>query len=226
MELGLHGADPIGLYRACGISPPSVIYDFSTNTNVLPCPLPPLDMPGLIGRYPQGEGAALQHQLAAQNGVEEQNILLVNGTNEAIYLIASYFAGQTVAVLQPTYAEYGRALHAYGVNVIHIFALSELPAQAKALFICNPNNPTGSYRPPAELAAFAASHPRLTCVIDEAYRDFLATPPPDAPFAALPNVLVLRSLTKIYHLSGLRIGYLLCAEDWGNGCRRASRAGV
>ena len=142
-------------------------------------------------------------------------MLFTNGSNEALYLLASLFVGMTAAVLQPAYGEYRRALEAFGVPTADIFDLRDVEGKALA-FVCNPCNPTGSCIPFGELEARARANPRTLFAVDQAYLDFLL---PDGEevspdFEALPNILLLRSLTKLYHLCGARIGYVLASPSW------------
>lgn len=209
-EFTLHGADPLGMYQLFGLEPPAEIIDFSTNTNALSYEKPlTIDFLTAIGRYPQEEGGALKALLARENGCRQEEVFLCNGSNEAIYIIASYFVGKRAAILEPTYGEYRRALTAYGVEISPFFQLNDCPTDVDVVFICNPNNPTGHYRPLSDLAQLIAARPETLFVIDEAYRDFLPFWPETLDFAVLGNVCLLRSLTKIFHLAGLRIGYLL-----------------
>lgn len=215
MEFRAHGANPEKLYAAAGLPTPAKIYDFSTNTNAVPQRggfVP--DLRAALEDYPDGDCLALREALAREFGAPAKNILVSSGSNEAIYIIASYAAARENLILQPVYGEYKKALDGYGARTRNIFSLAEAEgARGAAVWLCNPCNPTGALIPGAELDAAAERNPETIFIIDEAYRDFVWTEElPRAP-KILPNVVRLRSLTKIYDLCGARVGALVAHED-------------
>lgn len=214
MEFRAHGANPEKLYAAAGLPTPAKIYDFSTNTNAVPQRggfVP--DLRAALEDYPDGDCAALREALAREFGAPAKNILVSSGSNEAIYIIASYAAARENLILQPVYGEYKKALDGYGARTRNIFSLAEAEgARGAAVWLCNPCNPTGALISGAELDAAAERNPETLFIIDEAYRDFVWTEQlPRAP-KILPNVVRLRSLTKIYDLCGARVGALVSHE--------------
>ena len=214
MEFRAHGANPEKLYAAAGLPTPAKIYDFSTNTNAVPQRegfVP--DLRAALEDYPDGDCLALREALAREFGAPAKNILVSSGSNEAIYIIASYAAARENLILQPVYGEYKKALDGYGARTRNIFSLAEAEgARGAAVWLCNPCNPTGALIPGAELDAAAERNPETIFIIDEAYRDFVWTEElPVAP-KILPNVVRLRSLTKIYDLCGARVGALVSHE--------------
>lgn len=215
MEFRAHGANPEKLYAAAGLPTPAKIYDFSTNTNAVPQRegfVP--DLRAALEDYPDGDCLALREALAREFGAPAENILVSSGSNEAIYIIASYAAARENLILQPVYGEYKKALDGYGARTRNIFSLAEAEgAREAAVWLCNPCNPTGALIPGAELDAAAERNPETIFIIDEAYRDFVWTEElPRAP-KILPNVVRLRSLTKIYDLCGARVGALVSHES-------------
>lgn len=214
MEFRAHGANPEKLYAAAGLPTPAKIYDFSTNTNAVPQRggfVP--DLRAALEDYPDGDCLALREALAREFGAPAKNILVSSGSNEAIYIIASYAAARENLILQPVYGEYKKALDGYGARTRNIFSLAEAEgARGAAVWLCNPCNPTGALISGAELDAAAERNPETLFIIDEAYRDFVWTEElPRAP-KILPNVVRLRSLTKIYDLCGARVGALVSHE--------------
>ena len=214
MEFRAHGANPEKLYAAAGLPTPAKIYDFSTNTNAVPQRggfVP--DLRAALEDYPDGDCLALREALAREFGAPAENILVSSGSNEAIYIIASYAAARENLILQPVYGEYKKALDGYGARTRNIFSLAEAEgARGAAVWLCNPCNPTGALISGAELDAAAERNPETLFIIDEAYRDFVWTEElPRAP-KILPNVVRLRSLTKIYDLCGVRVGALVSHE--------------
>ena len=203
ITLTLHGANPENLYRAFGLDMPDRIIDFSTNTNILSWPEISIDLPELASRYPDPECTELRELIAEREHIPPSRILFTNGSNEAVFLLAGLFPDST-AILQPAYSEYARAFR----KLHNIFSLNEAK-KFRHVIIINPNNPAGIY---IHLHDVIASSPQTVFIIDEAYRDFLLTCTPER-LCDFRNVIILRSLTKIYHLSGARIGYVIAHED-------------
>ena len=201
--LTLHGANPENLYRAFGLTMPEKIIDFSTNTNIISWPDIHIDVEALASCYPDSECSRLRELIAEREHIPPSRILFTNGSNEAIFLLAGLFPDDT-AILQPAYSEYARAF----TNLHNMFTLDDAK-NFKQVIIINPNNPTGIYTP---LHDVIASSPQTMFIIDEAYRDFLLTQEPER-LCDFDNVIILRSLTKIYHLSGARIGYVIAPEN-------------
>ena len=198
----LHGANPENLYRAFGIEMPDRVIDFSTNTNIMSWPETEIDIEALASRYPDPDCAALRKIVAERENVSTSRILFTNGSNEAVFLLSELFTDST-AILQPAYSEYARAFR----NLHDVFRIDD-GLKFRQLIIINPNNPTGRY---ISLHDVIASSPQTIFIIDEAYRDFLLTCKPER-LCDYDNVIILRSLTKIYHLSGARIGYVIAPE--------------
>ena len=222
MEFRLHGANPEKLYELFGLQMPERLYDFSTNTNAVAQRggfVP--DLRAALEDYPDDECLALRALLAEATGAAPENILVTSGSNESIYLIASYEAARENRILQPVYGEYLRALKNFGAAPLNIFDLraAKLPAEG-AVWLCNPCNPTGGFIPDGELDEIAARHPRTLFIVDEAYRDFIWTDEALAPYRPRPNVVRLRSLTKTYNLCGARIGYILADAEMTERLRR------
>ena len=222
MEFRLHGANPEKLYELFGLPMPERLYDFSTNTNAVAqrggfAP----DLRAALEDYPDDECLALRALLAEVTEAAPENILVTSGSNESIYLIASYEAARENRILQPVYGEYLRALKNFGAAPLNIFDLraAKLPAEG-AVWLCNPCNPTGGFIPDGELDEIAARHPRTLFIVDEAYRDFIWTDEALAPYRPRPNVVRLRSLTKTYNLCGARIGYILADAEMTERLRR------
>ena len=199
----IHGANPERLYRAFGLPVPEKIIDFSTNTNVITWPAVNVNLQELASRYPDPDCTELRELVAEREGVSSSRVLFTNGTNEAVFLLSQVLRGST-GVLEPSYSEYRRAFP----NLRGTFSLEEAGKFANFIII-NPNNPTGKFLALSELIA---ANKETLFIIDEAYRDFLLFKAPER-LCAFRNVVILRSLTKIYPLSGVRIGYVIAAEE-------------
>ncbi|KAF7598082.1 MAG: histidinol-phosphate transaminase [Candidatus Dactylopiibacterium carminicum] len=174
-------------------------------------------------RYPDGSGFELKQVLATRLGVEQASLLLGNGSNDILELVARTFLGpETSAVYaQYAFAVYALAVKAVGARGIEVPARAwghDLAAMADAIttdtrvvFIANPNNPTGSFLPAHLLEAFLMRMPaHVLVVLDEAYNEYL---PPALRYDSLSwlaqfqNLLVVRTMSKIHGLAGLRVGY-------------------
>ncbi|MDR2636935.1 MAG: histidinol-phosphate transaminase, partial [Zoogloeaceae bacterium] len=172
-------------------------------------------------RYP--DPFVLISELARRHQVAPGEIVLGNGSNDLLDLIARVFldSGRSALASQYAFAVYPIATLSVGAETITVPAKNfahDLPAFAAALrpdtrvvWIANPNNPTGTLLPAAELRAFlGALPPNVIVVLDEAYNDYLAERDRyDAiPWVKeFPNLIVVRTFSKIYGLAGLRIGY-------------------
>jgi histidinol-phosphate aminotransferase len=174
-----------------------------------------------IAAYPDRECSQLVELLANLNHISTGEILAGNGTAQLIWLTVRAFLhpGDEVLILDPTFGEYRRAAQAQGALVTGVRAriphfkpplavLMELVQQKKPrlVFICNPNNPSGSLIPREWIAEFLEDIPADTLlVLDEAYMPFI-----DGQFSRRPyveNCILLRSMTKDFALAGLRLGY-------------------
>lgn len=205
MNAPLHGADPCALASMLGVDAPERLIDFSTNTNAVKWEGSMSLDPEIFSQYPDIECRELRSVLAVQNGCSADEILVTNGSNEALYMIASLFPGKEASYDDPTYGEYRRACEAYGLR-------EAARGCGDLRFICAPNNPTGECLSCEEIESSARSSPEQTIVVDEAYIDLLLVE--RRPLRRLPNVIILRSLTKIFHLCGARIGYVLADRAW------------
>jgi len=182
-----------------------------------------------LHRYPDGGGHSLRRALAARFKVAPEQVLLGNGSDEVISLLTKAFlqAGDEAIVAEPSFVVYTidvMAAHAGLVAVPLLEHRHDLPAMAKAvtsktrlIFVCNPNNPTGTYVTTAEVTAFlTAVPPDVIVVFDEAYYEYVtASDYPDtlALLARGRNIVVLRTFSKIYGLAGLRIGYAVSTTE-------------
>lgn len=176
-----------------------------------------------MARYPDGNGFELKNAIAARHDVNTDTITLGNGSNDVLELIAR-------AVLTPAhnavYAEHAFAVYpivTQAVGAQHRVAPAkdfghDLDAMAalvddstRVVFIANPNNPTGTWLPAADLEAFLVALPaQVIAVVDEAYFEYVDEPdyPDTVPWIArFPNLLVTRTFSKAFGLAGLRVGY-------------------
>lgn len=201
----IHGANPENLYHAFNIPVPDKILDFSTNTNILSWPEININLEELASHYPDPDCNSLRRIISERENISMNRILFTNGINEAIYLLSHSLSG-TTAILQPCYSEYARA----NVNLRNSFMVDD-SCNYDNFILANPNNPTGKYIP--DLSRVIMRYPDTMFIIDEAYIDFLIHDTVRERLCDFENVILLRSLTKIFHLSGVRIGYVIANED-------------
>ena len=178
-----------------------------------------------VARYPDGNGFELKQALARRYHVEMGSIVLGNGSNDVLELVALAFLGPGRAAVfsQHCFAVYPLATQARGARSIAVPAKNyahDLEAMAKAIddetyvaWLANPNNPTGTFARFDEVEAFLKRVPeRVLVVLDEAYNEYL---PPDLRADTVklikrhPNLVVTRTFSKAYGLAGLRVGYAL-----------------
>jgi histidinol-phosphate aminotransferase len=180
---------------------------------------------GEVARYPDGSGFELRSALARRYGIDMASIVLGNGSNDVLELVALAFLGPGRAAVysQHAFAVYPLATQARGARQIVVPAKNyghDLEAMAKAIddetyvaWVANPNNPTGTLAGAAEMEQFLRRVPeRVLVVLDEAYNEYLT---PDVRADSLkwlkrhPNLVITRTFSKAYGLAGLRVGYAL-----------------
>ncbi len=162
-----------------------------------------------VAHYPQPAPSHLEERLAKDLGLQSAEVMVTSGVIEAIYLIAQSFRGSLSAVLEPTFSEYADACLIHAHRLIRIYSLSCLPHDASLVWLCVPNNPTGSVLPLASLMQVFSAHPETTFVLDTSYAPYALQPqlsPADG--AKFPNLIMLHSMTKRFGIPGLRLGYV------------------
>jgi len=232
-----HGGINHAELKALGLKPDEVL-DFSVCTNPF---MPP---PGIkemlrtipIEQYPDSEATEFRQELAAYLGVPAENILAGNGTTELIRLIAmTYFRkGELALFLEPTYGDYEVACRLANMKLVRYRAKEEdtfAPEIAdftdlirehrpRAVFICNPNNPTGKYLSRRDIEMVLDNIRDSLLILDEAYIAFVAKSWNSFDLTSRGNVVILRSMTKDYGLPGLRLGYAVAHREIIDNLRR------
>ena len=179
---------------------------------------------GDLARYPDGNGFELKQALSRRYGIGMDSIVLGNGSNDVLELVAMAFlgAGSSAVYSQHSFAVYPLATQARGARGISVPAKEfghDLTAMAasvsgdtRVVFIANPNNPTGTFAAYDEIAAFLKAVPGCIVVLDEAYNEYL---PPEMRvdttkwLKRYPNLVITRTFSKAYGLAGLRVGYAM-----------------
>jgi len=222
-----HPGRPIDeVARELGL-PASEIIKLASNENPLgPSPAALAAMEKTLQQlhlYPDGNAFYLKQKLAEKLGVEPGNLILGNGSNEIIEFVghALMTPGTDVLVSQYCFAIYPIVARLFGANLLTVPAKQyghDLPAMLRAItpntrviFVANPNNPTGTIAERAEVVELLNEvPPQILLVMDEAYIEFLNDPVDLVPFIRRnlkPNLLLMRTFSKIYGLAGLRLGY-------------------
>lgn len=185
-----------------------------------------------LARYP--ERGPVEAKVAEFLGVSASELLLTNGVDEAIHLLCETYLGpgEEALIVVPTYSMYRIYMMAAGAQVVDVpaqkdfsFPVEDLVRQVtertRLIAIANPNNPTGTVAPPAELLRIARAAPAAAILVDEAYFEFYGqTLVPK--LGAVPNVFVARTFSKAYGLAGLRIGVLIGDPEQMRAVRRVS----
>lgn len=182
-----------------------IVWNFSSNIYT-PASLEPLKQylaANLyrIANYPEPSPLKLERLIANRTGISPSCVVATNGVTEAIYLLAMLFRDQTARIENPTFGEYEAACRACGIKVCD---------GGRLVWLCNPNNPTGTTISKAQIVCMAHNNKTRFFVFDHAYEDYTLEPLlSDSEAVALGNVVVLHSLTKQYGIPGLRLGYVV-----------------
>ncbi|WP_022854318.1 threonine-phosphate decarboxylase CobD [Thermodesulfatator atlanticus] len=235
MLLG-HGGEIYHLARELGI-PAEKIADHSSNISPLP---PPQGLYSILEQHlteiehlPEVDSFSLRNKLAEHFGHDPDEFLPTSGTTEWIFALPRIFSPEKVIVLGPTYSDYADAAKIANIKVEYVLAreeenfeptikkLAEKLTKNELVFICNPNNPTGRTIPKEELEQTIKGKEKTIFVIDESYIDFSHTNSLLDSKPLLPNVIILRSFSKIYRIPGLRLGFAaanhkLAKKLWDN----------
>lgn len=210
--------------RELGLDPTHVIKLASNENPLGPSPVAVAAMEKALQTlhlYPDGNAFYLKNKLADKLSVEPRNLILGNGSNEIIEFVghALMAPGTDVIVSQYCFAVYPIVTRLFGANLISVPAvnyghdldamLAAITPQTRVLFVANPNNPTGTLARREDIVTLLnETPPHVLLVMDEAYIEFL-TDPIDllAMIRLKPNLLLMRTFSKIYGLAGLRLGY-------------------
>jgi histidinol-phosphate aminotransferase len=182
-------------------------------------------------RYPDPAYAPLRRALSARYGIAPERIALGNGSCELLLAAGEALLepGAEVVYAWPSFSVYPQLAAASGARAVAVpldgshrhdleAIATEVTVATRLVIICNPNNPTSTALDLEEIDGFLARVPRHVCVIlDEAYCEFSLTIGDTYASLALlerhPNLVLLRTFSKVYGLAGLRAGYALCATD-------------
>jgi histidinol-phosphate aminotransferase len=184
-----------------------------------------------INRYPDPDARALRRAIADHHETEPGRIAVSNGSCELLLAAALALCepGDEILFAWPSFSIYPYMAPLCGAREIRVelddddvhdldAMLEEVTAATQLLIVCNPNNPTGTHIPADRIGAFVESVPdRTTIILDEAYIEYQTNDDPDMTLDLLekqPNVVLLRTFSKIHSLAGLRVGYALCSPQF------------
>ena len=184
-----------------------------------------------LNRYPDPTAAVLRRGLAERHGVAQAKIAVGNGSCEILLAAAQAMLepGAEIVYAWPSFSMYPHLAAMTGARALAVpldvdgrhdlEALArEVTVATRIVLVCNPNNPSATALPVEDLDAFVAGLPRhVLVIVDEAYVEFSVLQDPDESLALLerhPNVVLLRTFSKVYGLCGLRAGYALGPESF------------
>ncbi len=185
----------------------------------------------VAARYPDAAEDTMVEAIAEHHGVKPENVVLGCGSGEVLKLADMAFLSpeKNVVVAEPTFEAvlaYNRITRAEAIKVpLTADARHDLPRMAAAcnertglVYVCNPNNPTGTIVTKDELAQFIARVPKTTAIlVDEAYHHFVEDPRYATCFewfGKAPNLIVVRTFSKIYGMAGMRLGYAVATPEY------------
>ncbi len=183
-----------------------------------------------LNRYPEPQPKELVARLASLYGVTKEQVLVGRGSDEGIDLLCRSFcrAGQdSILICPPTFGMYSVMAHVQGAGVAAVplkvnegFALDvdevlrQCTPNVKLLFLCSPNNPTGNTIPAEVILRIANQvEGRSIVVVDEAYVEFSSSPSLVSHLASLPQLAIMRTLSKAHGLAGARCGTLIANPE-------------
>jgi threonine-phosphate decarboxylase len=200
----------------------SVVVDFSSNV-ATPKPHPKLIQHlarnlDVIANYPETNAQSLREKLATRHDVKTNQVLVTNGSTEAFYLIAAAFREKQSLVFTPSFSEYEDAckMHQHGLTFVPVKQFDEPFETSPALvWLGNPNNPEGTVAKAETIEQKLQDYPETLFIVDEAYGEVCSSFESVVQLTIeYDNLIVVRSLTKLFSIPGLRLGYLVASEKW------------
>ena len=228
LQFPSHGANFEQLYKNFNLDMPEIVYDLSENVNFLGYPKQIKTMwqqlLPKITAYPNPLAEPLRTVIADKHQVSSDCILVGNGGAELLTFYAQLYKGKKVILVHPTFSEYKMTLEAAGAEIVNVqvddLVNYQLPLEeiklhmegADCLYLCNPNNPTGVLIEKDIILELVEHGEKVGCslLMDEAFMDWT-----DEEQSAIhlvtshKNITVIRSMTKMYGIAGIRLGYLI-----------------
>jgi histidinol-phosphate/aromatic aminotransferase/cobyric acid decarboxylase-like protein len=214
------------------------IIDFSVNSNPYgPCEaVTQAVRSAAFDTYPDTNAEELKHAIAGAYQIAVNRLVIANGAADLIWTLAQVLVKPAMPVLlvEPTFCEFRAACQHRGAQIgewraratddfaLDWLALSQAVTEqdARVIYLCNPNSPTGYYVPLREVVDFATKHSGRTLILDQAFLSLSLFANEDR--VDLPeNIVILRSFTKEHAIAGLRLGYAVMRPDLVHQCERA-----
>jgi histidinol-phosphate aminotransferase len=184
-----------------------------------------------LNRYPDPEKSLLRRRISERTGVPIGNVAVGNGSCEILLAAAAAMLepGAELVYAWPSFSMYPQLAAMSGATAVTVpltdagehdleAMAAQVTAATRLVVVCNPNNPSATALTPATIDAWVAELPRhVAVVVDEAYVEFSALQDPDDSLDLVgrhPNLVLLRTFSKVYGLCGLRAGYALCPESF------------
>ncbi len=206
------------------------ITDMSSNLNPFGPP------PGLLEHLreqvegivalPEVDASSMIGDFAGFYDLDPKQVLAGNGTTQFIHALPEMLGTRRALIVAPTYADYADGCRRAGIEPVYFFAeekdafrpdldrLSRALTGVDTVFFCNPNNPTGVLTEKGRIAALAGEHPGVRFVVDESYLPFVpGGEDKSLTKAELPNIVCLNSMSKVFRIPGLRVGFLIAARE-------------
>ncbi|MCL6472074.1 MAG: threonine-phosphate decarboxylase CobD [Firmicutes bacterium] len=226
-RLKKHGGNIRQLALEHGLAKKDIV-DFSSNINPYGPPESVLETIknaiDSVSEYPEQQAESLVAEISSRLGISTENVVAGNGTIEFIHILPQIFEPQKAILPVPSFTEYELALKKSGATIDYkksfsrketLLALDEA-ADADIVFLGNPNNPCGYMIKKGDLLRAIDENTDCLWVIDEAFIDFTQNCADESlvrEAVRRKNLIVLRSLTKIYSIPGLRVGYAVAGKD-------------
>ncbi len=172
----------------------------------------------LIANYPTPNADVLRQQIADHHKLNSSQVVITNGATEAFYNITPLFSGKKAAISIPTFSEYEDACLRSDMKIKYFDRSMVLHTsfEEDLVFLCNPNNPNGYSNTTLEIENLVSDFPNTTFVIDEAYIEFTHKIKSCVELLEnYTNLIIVKSLTKLFSIPGLRLGYILCNAETG-----------
>ena len=199
------------------------ILDFSANINPLGTPVEVLSAfrESDVCKYPDPYNTELRNAISDMTGADPDRIICGNGAASLIFTLSNALRPRKTLIAAPSFSEYERAVKSVGSEIAYYDEkeniLPKIENDVDMIFVCNPNNPTGTLKQIEELEALLerASEAGAFVLLDECFNDFIELP---EKYSAVyltekyKNLAVLRSFTKMYAIPGLRLGYMICSD--------------
>jgi histidinol-phosphate aminotransferase len=208
--------------RRFGVERPVKLSQNENPLGTSPKALAALKSIAALSDYVEDDHLALRSRLGAPFALGAESVVLGHGSNELIQLAFTAFVdpGEDVVMAKPTFSLFRKDAHIFGARALEVplydgvhdldAMLAAVTPVTKLVFVCDPNNPTGTRVAPEALLRFARALPdHVLLVIDQAYREFMDTGASEGTevLAARPATLVTRTASKIYGLAAVRVGY-------------------